>query len=264
MEYDVIRKVYESINRGESVALATITSSSGSTPGKSGAIMAVWKDQSIAGSVGGGKIEFEVIQKSVQCILEDKDDTFDYNLNDSGDLGMKCGGNAKGFIKLFRPTPKLIIVGAGHIGYQLHKLAKVAGFYTVVVDDRAEYATEERFKNSEEFLIGDIFENLSNYNISENTYVVITSRGHETDKAALRAVINKKLRYIGMIGSKRKKTLLMEELIALGVEKDDLEKVYCPIGIDISLGIPEEIAFGIMAEILLVKNGGSLKHRKYM
>ena len=134
MEQDILEKIYKSVDKGNTVALATITHISGSTPGKAGSIMAIWKDGKIEGTVGGGKVEYEIINKALACIKNNENSTFEYKLNENGELGMQCGGEARGFIKIFTPETKLIIVGAGHIAFHLYKIAKILNFYTVVIE----------------------------------------------------------------------------------------------------------------------------------
>lgn len=262
MDEEMLKQVYESVNRGQRVALATITESIGSTPRKTGSTMAVWEDGKIIGSVGGGRIEFEIIQSAINCIKEGKDGQFEHKLNSNGDIGMECGGHAKGFIKVFLPRPRLIIAGGGHIGEQLFKLAKILQFYTVVVDDREEYANRERFEGADEVMAGNIGDILSNYTIDENTYVAIATRGYLPDAEALKAVVSRGAAYIGMIGSAHKVILVMKKLVEEGMPREELQKVYAPMGLNISTELPQEIALGIMSEIMLVKNKGTLNHRK--
>lgn len=262
MDEEMLRQIYESVNRGEKVALATITESTGSTPRKTGSTMAVWEDGRILGSVGGGRIEYEIIQSAIQHIKEGKDGGFDHKLNSKGDIGMECGGHAKGFIKLFIPRPRLIIVGGGHIGEQLFKLAKILQFYTVIVDDREEYANKSRFEDADEVMAGNIGEILSKYPINENTYIAIATRGYMPDGEALKAVVSRGAAYIGMIGSSHKVILVMKKLIEEGISREELQKVYAPMGLNISSELPQEIALGIMSEIVLIKNKGSLNHRR--
>jgi xanthine dehydrogenase accessory factor len=262
MDEKILKKVYESIEKGESVALVTIIEAYGSAPRKGGSMMAVWQDGRISGSVGGGKVEYEVINKSIQCIKKLKDSQFEYTLNEKGTLEMQCGGTVKGFIKIFSASPKLLIVGGGHIGQNLYKLGKILGFYTVIIDDREEFANEERFIEADEIFQGDIGDILSKYNIDDNTYIVIVTKGHKQDLNALRSSILRNAAYVGMIGSRSKNIHVMKNLLEEGIAKEELQKVYAPIGLNISSGTPEEIAFGILSEILLIKNKGSLNHMK--
>ncbi|GAA0182447.1 XdhC/CoxI family protein [Clostridium sediminicola] len=262
MDEKILKQIYESVKNGQRVAMVTVTEAFGSAPRKSGSMMAVWQDGRILGSVGGGKVEYEVINEAKECIKRGKDSQFEHVLNEKGELGMQCGGSVKGFIKIFSAKPKLLIVGGGHIGENLYKLGKILGFNTVVIDDREEFANEIKFKEADEVLQGNIGEILLNYEIDNNTYIVIVTKGHKQDKNALKAVVSRRAAYIGMIGSRNKNTHVMNKLLEEGVSKDDLKKVYAPIGLNITSGTPEEIAFGILSEILLIKNNGSLNHMR--
>ena len=262
MDEIILKEVYNQVKNGYKVAFATITKTIGSTPGKMGATIAVFQDGNVLGTVGGGMIEHKVINKCIECLKTEEDYNFEYTLNDNGNLGMQCGGTAFGYIKIFKPKPKLIIIGAGHIGLSLFKIAKNLDFYTVVIDDREEFANTNRFENVDEIYSGDIESIIKNIDINDNTYIVIATRGYEGDLTSLRSVINKNPKYIGMIGSRKKWIKVKETLINENIEKEKLENVYAPVGINISSNSVDEIAFGIMAEILLVKNKGSLKHRR--
>lgn len=260
MEARILKAVYEGLNKGEVVALATITDMKGSTPRDRGSMMAIWADGRNIGSVGGGNIEFAVIEKAKACIEALKDEEVKYDLTDEGDLHMQCGGKATVFIKVFKPQPKMIIAGAGHVGIELYKIAKQMNFYTVILDDREEFANAERFPEADEIIVGNIGEQMAAYPVTANTYIIIVTRGHASDGEALKAVAETEAKYIGMIGSKKKTEFLMKKLLDEGVSRQALEKVYAPVGLDISSEEPNEIALGIVAEMLLIKNEGSLKH----
>lgn len=260
MDEQILFEIYEAIKNGESAALAILTEDSGSSPRKKGSSMAVFNSGRILGSVGGGKVELTIIEKSKEAISKNESESFEYSLNEEG-LGMACGGAVKGYIKVFTPKNRLIIVGGGHIGEKLNKIAKILNFYTVIFDDRLEYKDEERLKSADEIIIGNIEENLNNFNFNKEDFAVIVTRGHLTDKEALRAVIKKNASYTGMIGSLKKVKGIMNDLIEEGILEEDLRKVYAPMGLDIASSLPEEIALGILSEILLIKNNGTLKHK---
>lgn len=174
---------------------------------------------------------------------------------------MQCGGVVKGYIKAFNPQSRLIIVGGGHIGQKLNSIAKILNFYTVIFDDREEYKNDDRLQGADEIIIGNIENELDKYKINESDYVVIVTRWHLTDKDALKSIVVRDTAYLGMIGSLRKIKYVMRELIAEGIPEERLRKVYAPIGLDIDSSLPEEIALGILSEILLIKNKGSLRHK---
>lgn len=260
MESKILKNIYDSLENGEKVALATITSIKGSTPRDNGSIMAVWEDGRISGSVGGGNLEYAVIENAISCLAKEMDEEFDFDLTDEGDLHMQCGGKTTVYIKIFKPREKILILGAGHVGAEIYKAAKLLDFYTVIFDDREEFANKENFPEADEIIVGDIGEKLSQYHINKNTYAIIVTRGHASDGEALKAIAESDAAYIGMIGSKKKTEYIMQNLLNEGISRAALEKVYAPIGLNISSEMPNEIAFGIMSEILLVKNKGSLNH----
>ncbi|MGH4138999.1 XdhC family protein [Clostridium sp.] len=262
MEERILKDIYESLAKGHKVALVTITDIKGSTPRKKGSIMAVWEDGSIKGSIGGGNIEYAVIEKTIECIKKDTDKEFEFQLTDEGELHMQCGGDATLFVKVFKPRPKLLIIGAGHIGVEIFKLARILDFYTVIFDDREEFANEKHFEGADEIIVGDIGEKVSQYPIDKSTYIIIVTRGHKCDADALKVTAQSNASYIGMIGSRKKTEFVMKNLLSEGIARESLERVYAPIGINISSEEPNEIAFGIMCEILLVKNNGSLQNLK--
>ena len=262
MDEIILKEIYNQVKNGYKVAFGTITKTIGSTPGKMGATIAVFQNGEVMGTVGGGMIERKIIDKCIECLESGEDYNFEYTLNDNGNLGMQCGGTAFGYIKVFKPKPKLIIIGGGHIGLSLFKIAKNLDFYTVVIDDREEFANSERFENVDEVYSGNIPDILENMEINDNTYVVIATRGYEGDLVSLRSVINRDPNYIGMIGSRKKWIKVKDTLISEGVSEEKLNSVYAPVGVNISSNSVDEIAFGIMAEVLLVKNNGSLTHRR--
>ncbi|MTI68518.1 MAG: xanthine dehydrogenase [Firmicutes bacterium] len=262
MEYKIMERISKEIKDNKRVALAMITESSGSTPAKKGAMMIILEDGSTYGTIGGGNLEYKVTKEAKICIRKNINKNFTFKLDDTGSLHMQCGGSAKVFIKLFKPERKLLIVGGGHIAYELYKLGKDLNFYTVIFDDREEYCNNDRFPEIDELQLGDIGKNLDKYPITKDCFIVIITRGHKNDEVALENVINKEASYIGMIGSKEKTSYIMNNLLDKGINKDKLKKVYAPIGLNLGGGKPNEIAFSIMSEILLIKNNGSLKHMK--
>lgn len=259
----ILSKINKEIKNGNKVAFALITEVKGSSPGKQGSTLAYFSDGSIIGTVGGGVLEFEIINKCRECLKNGEDMNFEHNLiKNSEDTPMQCGGSVKGYIKVFKPKPRLLIVGGGHVGYSLYNISNTLDFYTIVVDDREEFANKDRFKSADEVYSGNIESILKNINIDENTYVVIATRGYEKDLETLRCIINKGAGYIGMIGSLKKWTTLKSTLMNEGINEELLNSVYAPVGLNISSNEVNEIAFGIMAELLLVKNKGCLSHRK--
>lgn len=262
MEGKIMWEIAKRIDSGEKVALVTLIDVNGSSPGKSGSIMGVFFDRTILGTIGGGSLEFQVINSAIEAMEIGENREFEFTLAAEGSLDMRCGGKVKGYIKIFQRRKKFIIAGGGHLGIDLYRLGKYLNMHTVIIDDREEYVNEERFPKADELLCGDIGEILKNYSLDDSSYLVIVTRGHLGDKSALKAVVGRKVAYIGMIGSRKKTTESYKTLMDEGINKNDLLNVYSPVGLDISSGEPAEIALGIMAEILKVKNKGTGKHMK--
>lgn len=254
METLILKILYDKIEKNQSVALVTLMESSGATPRKSGTIMGVTKDE-IIGTVGGGLIEFKVIELARQCIEKNENKYFEFDLNGNGQnaIDMSCGGSVKGYIKTFKPNDRIVIVGAGHIGRNLMSILKDSPFEVVVFDDRDE--------NIEGVTVGDIETLIKNLPENPDTYFVVVTKGHKSDFVALKNIFKKEFRYIGMVGSKNKVLETRKKLVEEGIEIPE-ERFFSPIGLDFSNGTPYEIAVEILAEILAVKNKKEVKHRK--
>lgn len=151
----------------------------------------------------------------------------------------------------FQPASQMVILGAGHVSQYLCKMAKLLDFYTIVVDDRKEFANEILFKDANE-IHQQSFEYLDNVCPQhENTCYVIVTRGHKDDAVCLSQVIDKPHLYIGMIGSRTK---IKKTYDALNLSQDIIDDIYAPIGLDINSQTPAEIAVSILAQIISIKN----------
>jgi xanthine dehydrogenase accessory factor len=161
------------------------------------------------------------------------------------------------FIEPFVPDPVLLIAGAGHIAAPLASLAHLMNFSVSVTDDRASFASRERFPTAKQLLVGDIESTLKDYPITPRTHIVLVTRAHAHDVQGLRAIIDSPAAYIGMIGSQRRVWAVFKLLHEEGVPSEKLGRVHAPIGLDLGGSTPEEIALCIMAEIIKLRHGGS-------
>ncbi len=262
MDGKILKELLEIVENNGKAALVTLTEIKGSTPRDEGSLMLVKENGSISGSIGGGKIEYTVIQEAVEAIKENRSRVFEHSLTPEGDLHMQCGGEAKGFIKVFSPEKKLIIAGGGHVGEKVLELAIFLGFRCEVVDDREEYRYKESLQKADRIVIAPYEKAIEELNINEETYIVIATKGHSGDLEFVKAALRTEAKYIGLIGSKVKHAFIKKSLEDAGFTNEQRDKIYGPIGLDISNQHPEEIAVSIMSEILLLKNGGTLNHRK--
>ncbi len=255
---NLYRLVAQAIDHGDCVAIATVINIQGSTPREVGAKMLVYADGHTAGTVGGGKMEAQVIEKAVEAIHRRQSQLLHFDLVDpaQGDVSI-CGGTADVFIDVIVPKPTLLVVGAGHVAQPTAEIGALCGFNVTVIDDRAEMVSEERFPHADQRIAGDIVETLKNITITPDTYIVIVTRGHANDKDALRAVIASPAAYIGMIGSRRKVAMTFEHLRADGIDEILLARVHAPIGLNIGSQTPAEIAVSIIAEIIMLRRGAN-------
>jgi xanthine dehydrogenase accessory factor len=166
------------------------------------------------------------------------------------------GGDVDLFFEVLARPPRLIIVGAGHIAVPLARMARLLDFEVSVLDDRPEYAQAERFPDADRILVGPYAETLAQLPVNRDTYVVLVTRGHVHDQACLELIIDSDAAYIGMIGSKRRVRTVLERARDRGHDAKKLQRVFAPIGLDISAETPAEIAVAIMAEIVNVRRRG--------
>lgn len=257
----LIERIPELIRQNKTVALVTVTAACGSTPAEVGKEMLVDASGNIGGTVGGGNLEFVSVSKAQESISRGLSHAVQFDLKK--DLGMECGGQAEIFIKVYMPPTQIVLVGAGHIGQAMYQYAKVLSYDVVVVDDRTEVASKQHYPDAKRIHVGDIGEECEKLSFApESTYVVIATRGHKCDEVALYHLIQKNPKYIGVIGSRNKVAVMMENLRQKGIPQEKLDAVYSPIGIALGGGQPAEVALSIMSEILLVRNEGTLVHMK--
>ncbi len=234
-------------------ALAIVIESRGSAPRKSGAKMIVKGDGSTLGTIGGGKVEMEVIDKALAAIARGTPATISLALTEA--YGHVCGGSLTIYIEPLGLAPRLVIVGAGHVGRALATVARFAGFRVIVSDERAEYASREQVPDAHEIFHDDAEKALSAVPVDAGPYVVIASHSHELDFAAVRAALKTPARYIGLIGSKRKREVLFGNLRQEGFSEEDLARLYTPVGLPIGGDSPEEIAVSIVAQLIQKRTG---------
>ena len=257
MNREVFAAIADALERGEAVALVTIVSARGSTPQRVGAKMLVFADGRSVGTIGGGCYESDAFGKARDAIAARKPQLVHYELSDdfAQETGLICGGQMDVYIEPIEPSPELYIIGGGHVGYHLARLAHEVGFRVHVVDDREKFANRERFPTAEEVVADDIPTWLAAAALPPHAYAVIVTRGHINDLEALRALAPRELRYLGLIGSRAKIARMYDALTADGVPADQLTRIHAPIGLDIGAVTPQEIAVSILAELIAVKHG---------
>ncbi len=249
---NLFANIYESVKKRNPCALCIVVDTKGSTPRKKGAKMLVYSDGSINGTIGGGAIEKQVIIDALEVIKSGNFLKKNYKLED--DLNMRCGGAMEIYIESIIDVMNLNIFGGGHVGKALAKFASFFDFQINIFDWRdIDFIEEERVYIN--FIKGDYFESIENFNFNENSYNVIVTPSHEFDEKILEILARKPFAYLGMIGSRRKVALIKKNFIEnLGFTEEEISNIDMPIGIPIKGETPDEIAISIIAKIIDVKN----------
>ena len=257
MNREVFAAVNAALERGEPAALVTIVSTTGSTPQRIGAKMLVFADGRTVGTIGGGCYENDAFGKAREAILNRTPQLVHYELSDdfAQETGLICGGRMDVYIEPIEPSAELYVIGAGHVGFHLARLAYEVGFRVHVVDDREKFANAERFPTAVEIVVEDIPAWIARANLAAHAYAVIVTRGHTNDLEALRALAPRDLRYLGLIGSRAKVARIYDALVEDRMPPERLQRVHAPIGLDIGAVTPQEIAVSILAELIAVKHG---------
>ena len=307
--------ILKSIRSEKKIVLLVVAESSNSSPGRQGFKMAVTEDAELIGTIGGGIMEKDLIEYSLD-LLFGKETRLIKKLHHSDKTkfeksGLICGGyqtiifsvldishiqlierilssvNQKQNGKLSVMPGKIeylhtveiqpvafeyksdedwhytenlglpliaYIAGGGHVGLAVSRIMKSLGFHVIVFDHRPDVYTIEQNNFADEIIICK-YEEIGNKIIeSEKSFIIIVTPMHAGDKDTLKSVINKIVKYIGMMGSQRKIKNIFDALTGEGVDSELLKKVHTPIGIEIEAETPEEIAISIAAEIIKVKN----------
>ena len=229
---------------GEPVALASLVKTTPDIDSKLGGKLLIRSDGSVEGTLGADNLNSEAIKYGIELMAYGNSK---YVRSETG---------AEYFVEGYTTPPRIILCGGGHVSRAIYTFAVNLGFNLTVIDDREEFANKTRFPLANVVVAESSAEGFRSIEINKNTFIVIATRGHRYDHVSLEAALNTSASYIGLLGSKRKTILIYEELLSKGVSIDRIKDVRAPIGLDINARTPEEIAISIMAEILMIRNGG--------
>jgi len=207
------------------------------------------KNGEIIGSLPGAQAITDAVSKDRNKIMRSQQLTLSAMEDDSGSL-------TEVLMDPVVPESVLYVFGAGHVSMQIVPLAARVGFQVVVIDDREDFADPGRFPEAAEIRCIPFENVMQRLPVDSASYVVIVTRGHMGDKTVLAQALNTGAGYIGMIGSRRKRDLIYQALLAEGFTQKDLDRVHSPIGIEIGAETPEEIAVSIVAELIQARAGG--------
>jgi len=229
---------------GEPVALASLVKTAPDIDAKLAGKLLIRSDGSVEGTLGADNLNSEAIKYGIELMAYGNNK---YVRSETG---------AEYFVEGYTTPPRIILCGGGHVSRAIYTFAVNLGFNLTVIDDREEFANNTRFPLGDVVVAENSAEGFRSVEINKNTFIVIATRGHRYDHVSLEAALNTSASYIGLLGSKRKTILIYEELLSKGVSIDRIKDVRAPIGLDINARTPEEIAISIMAEILMIRNGG--------
>lgn len=255
-------KIYEELadlsRRGVPAVLCTVVATRGSVPRHAGAKMLVLADGTIRGSVGGGELESRTLEAARDVLRQGTPRHVCFALQnpDAGDPGV-CGGEVEIFLDPITSQPTLLVIGAGHVGRALVHLGGWLGFRVVLSDDRADHCTAEACPGADEYLCGSIAELPQRLRIDGTTWIVMPTRGMPVDVEGLPHLLEKPFAYLGVIGSRRRWLAARKSLEERGISPQALDRVRSPMGLEIEAETPEEIALSILAEIVMLRHGGT-------
>jgi xanthine dehydrogenase accessory factor len=259
---EVLAETERSLQMHGRVVLCQIVRAEGSTPGKIGWKLLARPDGSFYGNLGGGAFEALVKADALGKLRAgggvSSSEVKRYYLTEEATkgepTGMVCGGMAEVFLEVMVAAPVLVVCGGGPVGQALAKAAALAGFECLVADDRAEFRDPALFPAGARFaaVAPGYEEDFLAAVRNRDLYVAVVSRCWETDTAALAAVLREVpggLRYLGLMGSRRKVARVREELAAQGFDLTNV-RLRAPIGLPIGGDSPGEIAISILAEVI--------------
>jgi len=260
---EIAQALEASLKAGHSLAIVSLMARDGRIDEHTARLLVASDGALIGGSLGDSVLDAAAARQAVALLADDRReivvaDANELTASSSGEIDLQAFGQVRLLFEISRPPLELIVCGGGHVGQAVAIAGRFLDFNVTVIDDRADFASREKFPDERIRLIADDFvAALRSLRITPATHIVIVTRGHRHDEICLQEVIGSPARYIGMIGSRRRTTTIRERLKREGVAPELLRQVHAPIGLDINALTPEEIALAILAEIVLVRRGGS-------
>lgn len=242
------------LERGETALVVTKVSG----PGAAGSKLLILEHMASIGSLGDVELDSIIVSQGPR-FLASRDETWMFSVSEFAPQFPFARETLLLFERL-QPRPRLVVCGAGHVGASLARLAAFTGYHTTLIDDRADFLKRERFPESQIDLVlaGDwssaVRDVIGN---GRGVAVAVVTRGHNEDEQCMHAVVRSNPDYVGLIGSKRRTSIVLERLHEAGVSPEQLKNIRAPIGLDIGAVSPEEVALAIMAEIVAERRGAS-------
>jgi len=240
------------------VIVATVVKTMGAAPCPVGSKALIYENGKMQGSFAGPLTDGKVVQEALKALQGGQSYTTHVHLDaDKGEAVGSCGATLEIFFEVLKAEPRLILAGAGYVSQALARLASNLDFRIIAIDDRKDLADPHAFSSQVQLTFGDIPQSIRDLEPDGASWIVIVTRGHNLDKEALRAAIESKASYVGMIGSPSKVKRIFRELRQEGIVSEVLAQVHAPIGLDIGADTPDEIALSIAAELVRIRKGGT-------
>jgi xanthine dehydrogenase accessory factor len=249
----ITKKIAELIERGEVAVVVTVVRGE-----HAGAKLVVDASQQALGSLGSTELDALVVTHALR-FFHAREETRLFSVNDFA-TDFPSAGEIFLLFERLEPTPRLVVCGAGHVGASLAKLGAFLGYETALIDDRAEFLQRERFAGEQiALVVASDWNSAVRESIGDGrgVSVAVVTRGHSEDEQCMRSVIETNTDYVGLIGSKRRTSIVIDRLREAGASEDELRKIRAPIGLDLGAVSPEEVALAIMAEIVAERRGGA-------
>ena len=257
----VLEWVLDRLREGKRVALATVVESAGSVPRRPGARLGLLSTGEFEGSVGGGGFELKVIE-ALRAMLDGdgRSRVKEFILNrqattsKAGEpLNSLCGGRVKVSLEILEPSPSILLIGGGHVGFALAEACTWLGWEHDVADVRKEWSNKERFPQAGRCIAGELTEILDEVVDSARTSTHVFILGHDwkVDQDVLLHLLQHSVNAtIGVIGSRSKWNAFRAAALEAGIDEKEIDDVRCPIGLTIGAETPEELALAMASEVL--------------
>jgi xanthine dehydrogenase accessory factor len=218
--------------------------------------MLVYPDGSIEGTIGGGILEKQIIDASLPLFEKASNQLLHFDLKEGSEesLDAVCGGSVDVFVEVINPAARLIIVGGGHVGQVLARMAVELPLQVEVFDSREEYLKPALYPTGIKTTQGSFEECMRMVKPTESDYIAIMTYGHAHDEGVLYNALHTPAKYIGLVASARKMKTFRENLMQKGISPERLDQVFAPIGLPIGGHTPAEIAVSILAQIVQEMN----------
>jgi xanthine dehydrogenase accessory factor len=258
----IVKTIEQLLERGEVALVVTKVSGQGAI----GAKLLVRDSEIVLGTLGDPALDL-LVTNHASRFLASRDETRMISASEL-DANFPAARETNLLFERLQPAPRLVICGAGHVGASLARLAAFAGYHTTLIDDRADFLKRERFPEEQiELRVADdwsaaLLEAIGN---GRGVSVAVVTRGHNEDEQCMQVVVRANPDYVGLIGSKRRTSIVIDRLRESGIAEEQLKNIHAPIGLDIGAVTPEEVALAIMAEIVAERRGGTgtpLSHKK--